>query len=60
MPKAGQWVERVNTDAGWYAGSNTGNAGAVVAHPTEGEHWPAYADIFIPPLATIYLKYDSA
>ena len=59
MPKAGRWVERLNSDAGWYAGANTGNQGIVVAHPAEGEHWPAYADIFIPALGTIYLKYDS-
>jgi 1,4-alpha-glucan branching enzyme len=60
MPKAGNWVERINTDAGWYAGSNTGNQGKVVAHAVEGQHWPAYAELFLPPLATVYLKYDSA
>ncbi|MDP1729747.1 MAG: 1,4-alpha-glucan branching protein GlgB [Devosia sp.] len=60
MPQAGSWVERVNTDAGWYGGSNTGNQGQVVAHAVEGEHWPAYADIYLPPLATLYLKYDPA
>jgi 1,4-alpha-glucan branching enzyme len=60
MPKAGSWVERLNSDAGWYSGSNTGNQGKVVAHATEGEHWPAYAEVYLPPLATIYLKYDSA
>jgi 1,4-alpha-glucan branching enzyme len=60
MPKAGSWVERINTDAGWYSGSNTGNHGKVIAREVEGEHWPAHADVFLPPLATIYLKYDSA
>ena len=60
MPRAGNWIERINTDAGWYCGSNTGNQGKVVAHPVEGEHWPAFADLYLPPLATLYLKYDSA
>jgi 1,4-alpha-glucan branching enzyme len=60
MPKAGSWVERINTDAGWYSGSNTGNQGKVIAREVEGEHWPAYADVFLPPLATLYLQYDSA
>jgi 1,4-alpha-glucan branching enzyme len=60
MPKAGNWVERINTDAGWYSGSNTGNQGKVAAHAVTGEHWPAYADLYLPPLATLYLKYDSA
>jgi 1,4-alpha-glucan branching enzyme len=60
MPKAGSWVERINTDAGWYSGSNTGNQGKVIAHAVMGEHWPAYAELFLPPLATVYLKYDPA
>jgi 1,4-alpha-glucan branching enzyme len=59
MPKVGQWSERVNTDAGWYGGSNSGNQGKVVAHSQEGTGWmPAYADLYIPPLATLMLKYD--
>ncbi|MHB1103586.1 MAG: 1,4-alpha-glucan branching protein GlgB [Devosia sp.] len=60
MPVVGNWVERINTDAGWYGGSNTGNQGKVVAHGVEGEHWPAYADLYVPPLATLILKYEPA
>jgi 1,4-alpha-glucan branching enzyme len=59
MPRAGQWSERVNTDAGWYGGSNSGNQGKVAAHDSEGKSWmPAYADLYVPPLATLILKYD--
>ncbi|RYE07604.1 MAG: 1,4-alpha-glucan branching protein GlgB [Hyphomicrobiales bacterium] len=59
MPKVGGWSERVNTDAEWYGGGNTGNQGKVVAHASEGNGWmPAYADVYIPPLATLILKYD--
>ena len=59
MPRAGQWSERINTDAGWYGGSNSGNQGKVEARPSEGNSWmPAYADLYVPPLATLYLKYD--
>ena len=58
MPKEGQWSERINTDAGWYGGSNSGNQGKVVAHKAEGGWMPAYADLYIPPLATLILKYD--
>jgi 1,4-alpha-glucan branching enzyme len=57
MPQAGNWVERLNTDAEWYGGTNTGNQGIVVAEAVSGEHWPAYADLYLPPLATLYLKY---
>jgi 1,4-alpha-glucan branching enzyme len=58
MPKEGKWSERVNSDAGWYGGSNTGNQGKVVAHKSEGTWMPAYADFYVPPLATLILKYD--
>ena len=60
MPKAGQWSERLNTDAGWYGGSNSGNQGKVVAVPSPVQEYGPYADLYLPPLATIILKYDSA
>ena len=41
MPKAGKWSERINTDAGWYGGSNTGNQGKVVAHAERGDELDA-------------------
>ena len=59
MPKAGKWSERINTDAEWYGGSNTGNQGKVEAHAAGETGWmPAYADFYLPPLATLILKYD--
>jgi 1,4-alpha-glucan branching enzyme len=59
MPREGKWSERINTDAGWYGGSNTGNQGKVVAHKAEGQSWmPAHVDVYVPPLATLMLKYD--
>ncbi|WP_284388023.1 1,4-alpha-glucan branching protein GlgB [Devosia yakushimensis] len=58
MPQAGRWVERINTDAGWYSGSNTGNQGAVTAHAVEGQHWPAEAELYLPPLSTLFLKFE--
>jgi 1,4-alpha-glucan branching enzyme len=60
MPKAGNWVERVNTDAGWYGGSNTGNQGKVVAKESAVKEFGPYADLYIPPLATLILKFDPA
>src|SRR5690606_21538137 len=59
MPKAGKWSERINTDAEWYGGSNTGNQGKVEAHAAGETGWmPAYADFYLPPLATLILRYD--
>lgn len=58
MPAAGIWHERLNTDAEWYGGSNQGNQGTITAHKTEGTGWPAYAEVTLPPLSTIYLKFE--
>jgi 1,4-alpha-glucan branching enzyme len=58
MPLAGNWVERLNTDAGWYGGTNKGNQGRVVATPSEVEGLGPYADLYLPPMSTLYLKYD--
>ncbi len=58
MPIAGRWVERINTDAGWYSGGNTGNQGAVKAYAVEGRHWPAEAELYLPALSTLFLKFE--
>ncbi|HZY67827.1 MAG TPA: alpha amylase C-terminal domain-containing protein, partial [Devosia sp.] len=59
MPKAGQWTERVNTDAAVYGGTNSGNQGKVAALSQDSTGWmPAYADLYLPPLATLILTYD--
>ena len=60
VPLAGNWVERLNTDAGWYGGSNKGNQGKVVARASEVEGLGPYADLYLPPMSTLYLKYDPA
>jgi 1,4-alpha-glucan branching enzyme len=60
MPRAGHWVERLNTDAGWYGGTNSGNQGKVVAHESAVQGFGPYADLYLPPMSTIFLKYDPA
>jgi 1,4-alpha-glucan branching enzyme len=56
LPTAGVWEEVLNTDADTYSGSGVGNLGVVTA--VDGEHagWPAYADLRIPPLGTLWLR----
>ena len=55
----GRWTEVLNTDAAAYTGSGVGNLGAV--HAVEGGHGhhPAYADIVVPPLATVWFRHES-
>jgi 1,4-alpha-glucan branching enzyme len=57
LPSAGQWDEVVNTDAEGYTGSGVGNLGSVTA--VDGDHvgQPAYADIVVPPLATVWFRH---
>ena len=56
LPSTGRWEEIVNTDAASYTGSGVGNLGSVEAVAGEWSGQPAYADIVVPPLATIWLR----
>jgi len=58
MPKPGRWREVINTDAQIYMGSNLGNNGSVVASPVDSEGWPATAQVRLPPLATLILRFE--
>jgi 1,4-alpha-glucan branching enzyme len=56
LPSVGQWDEVLNTDAEGYTGSGVGNLGGMTA--VAGDHLgqPAYADIVVPPLATVWFR----
>ncbi len=56
LPAPGTWEEIVNTDAETYTGSGVGNLGTVTAVLGDHAGRPAYADIVVPPLATIWLR----
>jgi 1,4-alpha-glucan branching enzyme len=58
VPKGGVWREIINTDAGWYGGSNIGNAGSVqsVEHMAHGQQHSL--ELTLPPLATVMLRLE--
>lgn len=56
--KAGQYEEILNTDSGFYQGSNVGNLGVVESQPIGSHHKAQSISITIPPLATLYLKWQ--
>jgi 1,4-alpha-glucan branching enzyme len=66
MPSAGRWTEVLNTDAEAYGGSGVGNLGgvnAVAAGDLEARApggSPAYAEVTVPPLATVWFRAPSA
>jgi 1,4-alpha-glucan branching enzyme len=56
LPRAGTWVEAVNTDSEHYGGSGVGNLGAVEAGPVPRDGQPASATLRLPPLGALWLR----
>ena len=55
VPSGGKWVERLNTDAEIYGGSNVGNLGGKEAEEHSVHGRPYSVSLTLPPLATIVL-----
>jgi 1,4-alpha-glucan branching enzyme len=58
LPHTGQWREVLNTDAAAYGGSGVGNLGGVEAVEQQWHGRPASAAVTLPPLATVWLRYE--
>jgi 1,4-alpha-glucan branching enzyme len=56
LPRAGRWIERLNTDAAIYGGSGLGNLGSVQAVAKPRGSMPAQVTILLPPLATVIFE----
>jgi 1,4-alpha-glucan branching enzyme len=54
LPGGGRWVERLNTDAGPYGGSNVGNLGGVRAEELPWHNQSHSADVTLPPLGVVW------
>jgi 1,4-alpha-glucan branching enzyme len=57
VPREGRWVERLNTDAAIYGGSNVGNSGMVFADSKGWQGRPASLLLTLPPLSTTVLQH---
>ncbi|SUC09867.1 1,4-alpha-glucan-branching protein [Pasteurella canis] len=55
---AGEYIEILNTDSAFYQGSNVGNFGTVTSEEIQSHEKTHSICISVPPLATIYLKYE--
>jgi 1,4-alpha-glucan branching enzyme len=55
LPRAGRWIELLNTDAQEWGGSGLGNAGQVWAEERGWHGQPASAEVTLPPLGVLYL-----
>jgi 1,4-alpha-glucan branching enzyme len=55
LPRSGRWREALNTDSGYYGGSDTGNLGGIEAEPIPWHGQPFSAELTLPPLAALWL-----
>jgi 1,4-alpha-glucan branching enzyme len=58
VPRAGRWVERINTDAQDYGGSSVGNLGMIEAEPIPAHGRPYSLRLTLPPLATLIFEHQ--
>jgi 1,4-alpha-glucan branching enzyme len=56
VPRAGRWLEVLNSDAAIYGGGNVGNGGEVRAYDGQWGNQPCNVSVTIPPLGVVYLK----
>ncbi len=56
VPVGGFWIEKLNTDAALYGGSNVGNAGGLDAEEVPSHGRPFSLVVTIPPLGTVILQ----
>jgi 1,4-alpha-glucan branching enzyme len=60
VPRAGTWVEVLNTDSAHYGGSNLGNSGGVQSEPVPWHGQPHSIRLALPPLAAVWLRFVAA
>ncbi len=53
VPQAGDWIERINTDAHEYGGSGLGNFGRVATQPVPFHGHAQSIELALPPLSTL-------
>ena len=54
LPQGGHWQEILNTNGGYYGGSNLGNAGRVCAESIGATGLPFSTTLTLPPLAAVW------
>ncbi len=57
VPAAGQWDERLNTDAPVYGGSGQGNPGGHSSDPVASHGHDQSIEITVPPLAAVFFQH---
>lgn len=58
LPQGGYWREVINSDAGYYGGSNNGNLGGVNAEDHQIHNQPFSASFTLPPMSVMAFRPD--
>ncbi|MDF1762232.1 MAG: 1,4-alpha-glucan branching protein GlgB [Oleibacter sp.] len=58
VPRAGDYIERVNSNSEFYAGTGQGNFGRLSAEPQSSHNRPWSLSLTLPPLATLILEWS--
>ncbi len=56
VPRAGRYVELLNTDAEYYGGGNNGNLGGIEAEVSPSHGRPISLAVTLPPLSTLFFR----
>ncbi|HEB83218.1 MAG TPA: 1,4-alpha-glucan branching enzyme, partial [Gammaproteobacteria bacterium] len=56
VPQAGRYKEVLNSDAAWYGGSDTGNAGEVASRAQPEHGFEQSLQLTLPPLGALFLE----
>ncbi|HOX04529.1 MAG TPA: 1,4-alpha-glucan branching protein GlgB [Candidatus Paceibacterota bacterium] len=57
LPQPGLWIERLNSDASIYGGSNLGNQGGIHTEPIPGHGRPQSGRFALPPLSILVFSF---
>jgi 1,4-alpha-glucan branching enzyme len=58
LPQGGFWREAINSDSGFYGGSNQGNFGGITAYDCKIHNQPFAGSFTLPPLSVIAFRPD--
>ena len=58
VPRAGRWVEILNSDAHTYGGAGFGNMGQVFSQEVKAHGRDQSVLVMIPPLGAVFLKWS--
>jgi 1,4-alpha-glucan branching enzyme len=59
VPRAGRWMELLNSDAKHYGGAGWGNLGGVEAAPVAAHGRPYSLTVTLPPLSTLFFRSEA-